>query len=148
MRPRTFFDLREHETSQGSFTGAASAMQNPASALNYESALYCSAASHEWRSPQAMFRKQKPPQQQVTTGRFEIERNGQTAFLEYRLAGKVIQLVHTEVPPQFRGQGVGAELAKSSLDWARDNGVKVDAICPFVTAYIEKHPQYRDLLLA
>jgi predicted GNAT family acetyltransferase len=94
-----------------------------------------------------MFRRTKSSQQQVTTGRFEIERDGHTAYLEYSLVAKVLQLIHSEVPPQLRGQGLASELAKSALDWARENGLKVDVICPSVAAYIEKHPEYRDLVL-
>ena len=94
-----------------------------------------------------MFGRHKPPQLQVTNGRYEIERDGHTAYLEYSLAGKVLQLIHSEVPPELRGQGLASELARSALDWARENGIKVDVICPSVAAYIEKHPEYRDLVL-
>jgi predicted GNAT family acetyltransferase len=94
-----------------------------------------------------MFGRPKAPQQQVTNGRFEIERDGHTAYLEYSLASNVVQLIHSEVPPQLRGQGLASELARSALDWARENGMKVDVICPSVAAYIEKHPEYRDLVL-
>ena len=83
----------------------------------------------------------------VTNGRFEIEQDGHVAYLEYNLAGKVLQLIHSEVPEALRGRGVASELAKSALDWARQNAVKVDVICPSVAAYIEKHPQYSDLVL-
>jgi len=85
--------------------------------------------------------------QQVTNVRFEIEQDGEIAYLEYNLAGKVLQLIHSEVPEALRGRGVAAELAKSALEWARENGVKVDVICPSVAAYIEKHPEYSDLVL-
>jgi predicted GNAT family acetyltransferase len=85
--------------------------------------------------------------QQVTNGRFEIEQGGHVAYLEYNLAGKVLQLIHSEVPEALRGRGLSSELAKSALDWARENGVKVDVICPSVAAGIEKHPEYSDLVL-
>lgn len=85
--------------------------------------------------------------QQVTNGRFEIERNGEIAYLEYALAGKVLELIHTEVPESMRGQGVASELAQSALEWARENGVRVDVICPLVAGYIGKHPEYSDLLI-
>ena len=94
-----------------------------------------------------MFGKRKPAPQQATSGRFEIERDGQIAYLEYTLAGKVLQLIHTEVPEALRHQGLAAELAKSALDWARENKVKVDVICPSVAEYMGKHPEYSDLLL-
>lgn len=94
-----------------------------------------------------MFGKSKSSQQQVTSGRFEIERDGQLAYLEYTLAGKVLQLIHSEVPEALRGKGLGSELARSALEWARENGMKVDVICPTVAAYLEKHPEYSDLVL-
>src|SRR5262252_700528 len=53
-----------------------------------------------------MFGKQKPSPQQVTNGRFEIERDGHVAYLEYNLAGKVLQLIHSEVPEALRGHGL------------------------------------------
>ncbi len=85
--------------------------------------------------------------EQVTNGRFEIEQDGHVAYLEYNLAGKVLQLIHSEVPEALRGRGIASELARSALDWARDNGVKVDVICPSVAAYLAKHPEYSDLVL-
>lgn len=94
-----------------------------------------------------MFSHRKPSLQQVISGRFEIERDGHLAYLEYTLAGRVLQLIHSEVPEAMRGQGVASELAHSALEWAREQGVKVDVICPSVAAYLEKHPEYADLVL-
>jgi uncharacterized protein len=89
----------------------------------------------------------EPAAEQVTNGRFEIEQDGHTAYLEYNLTGKVLQLIHSEVPEALRGRGIASELASSALNWAREHGVKVDVICPSVAAYIEKHPEYSDLVL-
>ncbi len=91
-------------------------------------------------------RKAQSPQT-VTNGRFEIERDGDIAYLEYNLAGKVLELIHTEVPPKLRGAGLASLLAKNALQWARDHKVKVDIICPTVLEYIGKHPEYSDLIL-
>lgn len=88
------------------------------------------------------------PQQRATTGRFEIERDGHTAFLEYMLSGNVLQLIHTEVPNALQGKGMASELAKSALEWARQNDKKVDVMCEFVANYVKRHPEYRDLVLA
>jgi predicted GNAT family acetyltransferase len=85
--------------------------------------------------------------QRVVSGRFEIDRDGQTAFLEYNLAGNVLQLIHTEVPAALQRRGLASELAQSALDWARERGLKVDVICESVAAYIKKHPEYADLVL-
>jgi len=92
-------------------------------------------------------RKAKPEPVQATSGRIEIERQGHVAYLEYTLAGKVLQLIHSEVPASLRGQGLGSELAHSALEWAREQGLKVDVICPSVAEYLRKHPEYADLVL-
>ena len=93
--------------------------------------------------------RRKPPsaQQEVTTGRFEIERNGEVAYLEYSLSGEVLELTHTEVPEKLRGMGLASSLAETALNLAREKGLQVDIICPTVQEYVAKHPEYSDLVL-
>jgi len=93
------------------------------------------------------FGRPKPQPQLVSNGRFELERDGQVAYLEYNLTGKVLQLIHTEVPEALRGKGMASALAESAFQWAREHQVKVDVICPSVLAYLEKHPEYSDLVM-
>jgi len=88
------------------------------------------------------------PRELAAGGRFELERDGHTAFLEYMLSGDVLQLIHTEVPDALQGKGIASELAKSALEWARQNGKKVDVICEFVAGYIKRHPEYGNLMLS
>lgn len=83
----------------------------------------------------------------VTLGRFELERDGQVAYLEYALSGSVLELRHTEVPEALRRQGFASTLANTALDWARENHKKVDVICPSVAGYLKEHPEYSDLIL-
>lgn len=78
--------------------------------------------------------------------RFEIELNGQLALLEYILAGKNISYTHTEVPVALEGKGIGGRLAHHALEFARDNGLKVIPICPFVTNYLRTHPEYHPII--
>jgi uncharacterized protein len=78
--------------------------------------------------------------------RFELTVDGHLAATYYKLADGVITFVHTEVPPELGGQGVGSRLVKGALDQVRADGLKVIAECPFVNAYIGKHPEYADLL--
>jgi predicted GNAT family acetyltransferase len=87
------------------------------------------------------------PKQKVTTGRLEIERNGEVAYLEYSLSGNVLELTHTEVPKKLRGMGLASSLAETALRWAREKNLKVDIICPLVQEHITKHPEYSDLVL-
>jgi uncharacterized protein len=91
-------------------------------------------------------RKSQTPEK-VTTGRFELERDGQVAYLEYSMTEKVLGLIHTEVPDALRGLGLATSLAETALQYARENNLKVDVICPSVLDYLAKHPEYSDLLL-
>ena len=93
------------------------------------------------------FGRPKPRPQLTSNGRFELERDGQVAYLEYSLADKVLQLIHTEVPEALRGKGLASTLAESALVWARQHQVTVDVICPSVAAYLKKHPEYSDLVM-
>jgi uncharacterized protein len=93
------------------------------------------------------FGRPKPVPQLSSNGRFELERDGQVAYLEYNLAGKVLQLIHTEVPELLRGKGMASALAEAALAWAREHEVKVDVICPSVAAYLAKHPEYSYLVI-
>lgn len=94
-----------------------------------------------------IFRRKPQPQQKVTTGRFEIERNGEVAWLEYSLSGNVLVLIHTEVPEKLRGMGLASSLADNALRWACANNFKVDIVCPIVQEHIAKHPEYSDLVM-
>jgi predicted GNAT family acetyltransferase len=78
--------------------------------------------------------------------RYELAVDGHVAASYYEIANGVITFVHTEVPPELGGKGVGSKLIKGALDQVRAGGLKVIAQCPFVKAYIEKHPEYVDLL--
>jgi predicted GNAT family acetyltransferase len=94
-----------------------------------------------------LFGQPKKQPQQVTSGRFELERDGQVAYLEYAFDGSILQLIHTEVPKALRGTGMGSSLAQAALEWAREHKAKVDIICPSVASYVKDHPEYSDLLL-
>jgi predicted GNAT family acetyltransferase len=81
--------------------------------------------------------------------RFEARVGDQMAgFSEYRLKPGQIVFTHTEVDPAFEGQGVGSRLAAGVLDAARQRGLAVIPLCPFIRAYIKRHPQYADLVAA
>jgi predicted GNAT family acetyltransferase len=79
--------------------------------------------------------------------RYEIEADGEVAgFLMYRVEPGVLDLVHTDVDPKWEGKGVGAALVQGALDDVRARGLKVRPFCPFVAAYIRRHPEYEDLV--
>jgi uncharacterized protein len=94
-----------------------------------------------------IFERKPQTPQKVTSGRFEIEQDGEVAYLEYSLSGNVLELIHTEVPVRLRGHGLASALARTALRWAREQGLKVDVVCPSVLEYLEKHPEDADLVL-
>ena len=67
-------------------------------------------------------------------------------IVAYRLVDGVITLVHTEVRDEFEGQGHAATLARGALDDARSRGLRVVPSCPYIASYVEKHPDYADLV--
>jgi predicted GNAT family acetyltransferase len=84
--------------------------------------------------------------QNTARHRFELETEGHTALAFYQLADGVMTFTHTEVPAALGGRGVGSKLIESALRSAREQGLKVVAQCPFVAAYLRKHPEFNDLL--
>ena len=80
------------------------------------------------------------------THRFEVELGDQTAFLSYRHVGGSLTLDHTEVPPELEGRGIASKLARTALDYAREQGLQVVPICPYISKYLKKHSEYLDLL--
>lgn len=80
------------------------------------------------------------------THRFEVRLGEDVAFAEYHLLPDVLVLPHTVVPDAFAGRGVASALAVAALTYARDHGLKVKPICPFMAGYIRKHPEWQDLV--
>lgn len=81
-----------------------------------------------------------------THHRFELVVEGHLAAAYYKVEGNLISFIHTEVPTELSGKGVGSRLVQGALDEVRAAGMKVIPVCPFVKAWIGKHPEYKDLL--
>lgn len=79
--------------------------------------------------------------------RYELAVGGELAgFVEYRVRDGTLDLVHTEVLPQFEGRGLAGQLARFALDDARAQGRKVAPSCSYIARYVERHPQVQDLV--
>lgn len=79
--------------------------------------------------------------------RYEVRLDGALAgFSQYRQNGQRTVFTHTEVDPAFEGKGLGSALVKGALDDVRAAGRSAVPLCPFVKAYIERHPEYQDLV--
>ena len=75
--------------------------------------------------------------------RFEIKINYHLAVLDYVIQGTTITFTHTGVPPALEGRGIGSLLAKTGLQYAKDNNLKIRSLCWFVDKYIQRHPEYQ-----
>jgi predicted GNAT family acetyltransferase len=79
--------------------------------------------------------------------RFEFEENGEIAYLEFEIDNDGwITLWHTEVPSALRGRGIAGMLARTAFEYARDNKLKVDVVCPIALDFVQKNPEFRDLV--
>ena len=78
--------------------------------------------------------------------RFELALDGGTALVAYRRDGERLLLVHTEVPQQFGGQGIGSKLAKGVFELLRASGRKAVVRCEFLQGWLAKHPEYNDVV--
>jgi len=81
-----------------------------------------------------------------SSSRFETQINGHTAILTYRRLGKSIVLDHTEVPPALEGRGIASKLAGAALEFARAQHLEVVPLCPYISTYLKKHPEYQNLV--
>lgn len=72
--------------------------------------------------------------------RFELEQNGDVAFLVYEKTANSLTLVHTEVPPALRGHHLADFLVQAAVAFARHRGLRLVVVCPFARAYLKKHP--------
>ena len=65
---------------------------------------------------------------------------------DYRPAGESVIIAHTEIDERREGEGLGSELVRGALDRIRASGKTVLPTCPFTAAYIQRHPEYVDLV--
>lgn len=78
--------------------------------------------------------------------RFEIPLGESRAFLEYAIRNDDMIFLHTETPPQYEGRGIGSRLARAGLEFAKEHFYRVVPLCPFIEAYIVRHPEYKPLV--
>jgi hypothetical protein len=83
----------------------------------------------------------------VTRSRFEIEDRGEVAYLEFETDSQGWMTIwHTEVPPAMRGRGVASELAQTAFEYAKQQHLRVDVICPLAADFLSKHPEYNSMV--
>jgi predicted GNAT family acetyltransferase len=78
--------------------------------------------------------------------RFEVMIEGRTGFSKYLRAGNKLVIEHTEVPVELEGRGIAGHIVRNALDFAREQKLVVQPLCPFAKAWLGRHPEYQDLL--
>jgi uncharacterized protein len=73
--------------------------------------------------------------------------DGDYAYIEYRWLKGALVLMHTLVPEKHEGKGIAGALAKFALEYAQNNKLALLLYCPYVKAYLQRHPEYNGLLL-
>jgi len=78
--------------------------------------------------------------------RFEIEVDGSYAFIDYKVKGDDISLVHTETDPELRGRGAAGAVVEKTLHYLDENKISLHPFCPYVFAYIKRHPEWKRIV--
>jgi hypothetical protein len=87
-----------------------------------------------------------PIKHDTEASQFTSTVDGQVSLLQYRLKDGVMKIVHTEVPPDLAGHGIASDLMRAALDTARSSGWRVVPACSYAKVFLERHPEYNDLL--
>ncbi len=83
--------------------------------------------------------------QNTSQNRFEILQDDLLSVADYELSAGVLTITHVVVAPQLRGQGVASLLASAIVQHARACNLKIRPQCPFMAAYLDRHPENADL---
>jgi uncharacterized protein len=78
--------------------------------------------------------------------RFEMDVGAAAAVIGYKQTNDKIYLIHTEVPQELEGKGVATAIIEKTLDYVEKNHLKLVPLCPFVVAYIKRHPGWKKIL--
>ena len=81
--------------------------------------------------------------------RYDLYVDGvRVGFMDYQLRGDTFTALHTEIDPAYGGRGLASRLVTEVLDNVRDTGMALRPVCPFVRRFLERHPEYDDLVTA
>jgi len=82
----------------------------------------------------------------VAAQRFEMEESGLTVFADYRRTGGRLIIDHVEAPPMLRGTGAAGRFMEALAAQARQSGEKIVPLCGYAAAWLNRHPEHRDLI--
>jgi predicted GNAT family acetyltransferase len=78
--------------------------------------------------------------------RFEIQLDGETAYIDYRWHHETLVLLYVYVPMSHRGKGISNILIEFAMRYARENQVKLKVYCSYINGYLRRHPEHHELL--
>lgn len=78
--------------------------------------------------------------------RYELPLGVEVAVVTYNLSGQNLMITETLVPQALEGQGIASRLAKHVIGDARARGLQILPVCPFFSAYLQKHPEHADVV--
>lgn len=78
--------------------------------------------------------------------RFELTVDGYTAFIDFSQDGNTIKLIHTESPEELAGRGVATALIEKTLEYIKEQGLRLVPLCPLVFAFIKRHPEWKAIV--
>jgi len=84
----------------------------------------------------------------VAEERFELRIGAEVCLLNYRRSAGKLVIYHTEVPPPFESRGLAERMTRAALDFARSENLQVQPRCSYAAYFMQKHPEYDDLLAA
>lgn len=82
----------------------------------------------------------------VEAHRYELPVGGEVAVVVYNLSGQNLMITETLVPVALEGQGIASRLARHVIGDARERGLLILPVCPFFSAYLQKHPEHADVV--
>lgn len=88
-----------------------------------------------------------PVTDNVARQRFELVEEGKLAFSDYRQQGDVLILPHVEADPALRGRGTAGRLMEGTMQIVRERGLKVQPVCGYAVAWLQRHPEYSDAVV-
>lgn len=78
---------------------------------------------------------------------FEMKFDNHLAVIEYETEGNIISLLHTGVAPELEGKGAGTAIVEKVLNHIKENDMQLIPLCPFVVAYIKRHPEWESIIV-
>jgi predicted GNAT family acetyltransferase len=80
--------------------------------------------------------------------RFELDVEGAIAYVDYHREGNVVHLDYAKVPEQLAGRGLGARLARETLQFVAQRGERVVPVCGFIVKFMREHPEFDALRMS